>query len=52
MVGQMLILSAGLSLFILLGVAGRWRVDHVKQNRKGARLPPGPGNHPGRPGGE
>lgn len=28
MVGGMLILSAGLGLFILLGIAGKWRVEH------------------------
>lgn len=28
MIGDMLILSAGLGLLILLGIAGKWRVEH------------------------
>lgn len=28
MIGGMLILSAGLGLLILLGIAGKWRVEH------------------------
>lgn len=28
MIGDMLILSGALTLFILLGIAGKWRVEH------------------------
>jgi len=37
MIGEMLILSAGLGLFILRGIAGRWRVDHDEEVRESAR---------------
>jgi hypothetical protein len=39
MIGSMLILSAGLGLFILLGVAGKWRVEHDEKRRAGAQPP-------------
>lgn len=34
MIGGMLILSAGLGLFILLGLAGKWRVEHDEKIAK------------------
>lgn len=36
MIGGMLILSGGLGLFILLGIAGKWRVEHDAKRRRGA----------------
>jgi len=39
-IGEMFIPpGAGLGLFILLGVAGKWRVEHDEKRRAGAQLP-------------
>lgn len=34
MIGGMLILSGGLLVFILLGLAGKWRVEHDAKQQK------------------
>lgn len=39
MIGNMLILSGGLGLFILLGIAGKWRVEHDAKQKQARSTP-------------
>ncbi len=39
MIGNMLILSGVLTVFLLLGVAGKWRVEHDAKQKQARSTP-------------